>query len=155
MRIFFLRHFFPFISIKAMRLVRFQAWDRSEHETADRKSYNFVQLLSANHRYVRCPVDQWECMNYLAHNLKAFLPQHLMLIDWNRHPFSVPSRDCRNANVCLFVCLFVCLSVCHKRFLVWTWINWWIHGYYIHFFYFRIKQKMWNEWTCKMNSTVY
>ena len=34
--------------------------------------------------------------------------------------FSVPSRDCRNANVCLFVC--------HKRFLVSTWINWWIHG---------------------------
>ena len=36
--------------------------------------------------------------------------------------FSVPSRDCRNANVCL--------SVCHKRFLVWTeWIKGWIQGY--------------------------
>ena len=52
--------------------------------------------------------------------------------------FSVPSRDCRNANVCLSVCLFVC----HKRFLVWTWINWWIHGYYIQSFYFRIKQNV-------------
>ena len=77
---------------------------------------------------------------------------HIVLVTWKQFflLFSVPNRDFRNANVCLFVCL----SVCHKRFLVWTWINWWIHGYYIQSFYFRIKQNMWNEWTCKMNSTV-
>ena len=36
------------------------------HETVDCKAHKFIWLLSANHKCVPCPVDQWECSHFAA-----------------------------------------------------------------------------------------
>ena len=51
----------------------FHIWLYPMHGTADRKAHKFVLLLSANHIFVMCPVDQWECSHFVALTLSAFL----------------------------------------------------------------------------------
>ena len=43
------------------------------HGTADMKAYKFVWFFSANHKCILSLVDQWECSNFVALNLSAFL----------------------------------------------------------------------------------
>ena len=43
------------------------------HGTADRKAHKFIWLLSANHRCVLWPFDQWKCSHFVTLNLTAFL----------------------------------------------------------------------------------
>ena len=45
----------------------------STHGPTDRTAHKFVWLLSANHRCVLWPVDQWECLSFVALNLWALL----------------------------------------------------------------------------------
>ena len=44
----------------------------STHGPTDRTAHKFVWLLSANHRCVLWPVDQWECSIFAALNLWAW-----------------------------------------------------------------------------------
>ena len=69
----------PYLCCK-MRALSLVNWARNTSVIGWQKSNKFMSLpvcwsilLSANHRCILCPVDQWECLHFVAHILIAFL----------------------------------------------------------------------------------